>query len=62
MTSSGTTDNLETDRTKRVKDAKNEAQKEIEDYRKQKEDEFKQYEQKVRTLAAGLTNSVPQRR
>ncbi|MCJ1411545.1 hypothetical protein MMC19_005635 [Ptychographa xylographoides] len=31
-------------RTKRVKDAKNEAQKEIEEYRKQKEEEFKKYE------------------
>ncbi|KAI9718504.1 MAG: hypothetical protein M1828_006687 [Chrysothrix sp. TS-e1954] len=31
-------------RTKRVKDAKNEAQSEIEEYRKQKEDEFKKYE------------------
>ncbi|KAB8754780.1 hypothetical protein FH972_026568 [Carpinus fangiana] len=37
------------DRTKRVKDAKTEAQKEIEDYRKQKEDEFQKYEQEVRT-------------
>ncbi|KAK2756074.1 hypothetical protein FQN54_005481 [Arachnomyces sp. PD_36] len=32
------------DRTKRVKDAKTEAQKEIEDYRKQKEEEFKKFE------------------
>ena len=36
------------DRSKRVKDAKNEAQKEIEDYRKSKEDEFKKFEQTVR--------------
>lgn len=36
------------DRTKRVKDAKSEAQKEIEDYRKQKDEEFKSFEQKVR--------------
>jgi len=35
------------DRTKRVKDAKSEAQKEIEEYRKQKEDEFKSYENDV---------------
>ena len=35
------------DRSKRVKDAKNEAQKEIEDYRKQKDDEFKEFEKKV---------------
>ncbi|TKA41610.1 hypothetical protein B0A54_06498 [Friedmanniomyces endolithicus] len=32
------------DRTKRVKDARSEAQKEIEDYRKQKEDEFQSFE------------------
>ena len=30
-----------------MKDAKSEAQKEIEDYRKQKEDEFQAYEKKV---------------
>ncbi|MCJ1466532.1 hypothetical protein MMC07_005152 [Pseudocyphellaria aurata] len=35
---------LGTDRTKRVKDARNEAQKEIEEYRKQKDDEFKRFE------------------
>ena len=35
------------DRTKRVKDARSEAQKEIEEYRSKKEEEFKQYEQKV---------------
>ena len=38
------------DRSKRVKDAKTEAQKEIEDYRKQKDDEFKEFEKKVRTI------------
>jgi len=38
---------MTTDRTKRVKDAKSEAQKEIEEYRKQKEDEFKAYENDV---------------
>ncbi|KIX94797.1 uncharacterized protein Z520_09487 [Fonsecaea multimorphosa CBS 102226] len=32
------------DRTKRVKDAKSEAQKEIEEYRKKKEEEFKKFE------------------
>ncbi|OQV05928.1 hypothetical protein CLAIMM_10581 isoform 2 [Cladophialophora immunda] len=32
------------DRTKRVKDAKTEAQKEIEEYRKKKEEEFKKFE------------------
>lgn len=35
------------DRTKRVKDAKAEAQKEIEEYRQQKEEEFKKYESEV---------------
>ena len=35
------------DRTKRVKDARSEAQQEIADYRKQKEDEFKAYEKEV---------------
>lgn len=37
-----------TDRTKRVKDARSEAQKEIEDYRKQKDEEFKKFEKEVR--------------
>ncbi|KAI9798631.1 MAG: hypothetical protein M1825_005055 [Sarcosagium campestre] len=32
------------DRTKRVKDARSEAQKEIEDYRKEKDEEFKKFE------------------
>jgi len=36
------------DRTKRVKDARNEAQKEIEDYRKEKENEFQKFEKEVR--------------
>ncbi|KAL3469443.1 H+-ATPase G subunit-domain-containing protein [Aspergillus californicus] len=31
-------------RTKRIRDAKSEAQKEIEEYRKQKEEEFKKFE------------------
>jgi hypothetical protein len=31
-----------------VKDAKNEAQKEIEEYRKKKDEEYKEYESKVR--------------
>jgi V-type H+-transporting ATPase subunit G len=35
------------DRTKRVKDAKAEAQKEIEEYRRQKEEEFKKFEAEV---------------
>ncbi|KAK4555975.1 hypothetical protein LTR86_007195 [Recurvomyces mirabilis] len=36
--------NLGIDRTKRVKDARSEAQKEIEDYRKQKDEEFQSFE------------------
>lgn len=38
------------DRTKRVKDARNEAQKEIEDYRKEKEDEYQKFEKEVRDI------------
>ena len=38
---------MTTDRTKRVKDARSEAQKEIEEYRKQKEEEFKKFESEV---------------
>jgi V-type H+-transporting ATPase subunit G len=36
------------DRTKRVKDARSEAQKEIEDYRKEKESEYQKFEKEVR--------------
>lgn len=39
----------QTDRTKRVKDAKAEAQKEIEEYRKKKEEEYKKFESEVRS-------------
>ncbi|KAL8987875.1 MAG: hypothetical protein Q9177_002970 [Variospora cf. flavescens] len=35
---------VQKDRSKRVKDARQEAQREIEDYRKQKEEEFKKFE------------------
>ena len=35
------------DRTKRVKDARSEAQKEIDEYKEQKEDEFKEFETEV---------------
>ncbi|KAJ4292744.1 hypothetical protein N0V90_009407 [Kalmusia sp. IMI 367209] len=35
---------VQQDRTKRVKDARSEAQKEIEDYRKEKEAEFQKFE------------------
>ena len=36
------------DRTKRVKEARDEAKKEIEAYRKQKDEEFKKFEAEVR--------------
>lgn len=36
-----------TDRTKRIKEAKAEAQKEIEEYRGQKEEEYKKFEAEV---------------
>lgn len=36
------------DRTKRVKEARDEAKKEIDDYKKQKDDEFKKFESEVR--------------
>ncbi len=45
------------DRSKRVKDAKNEAQKEIEEYRKQKDDEFKEFEKKVFSHAPLATHA-----
>ncbi|KAJ5580186.1 uncharacterized protein N7459_006171 [Penicillium hispanicum] len=35
---------VQQDRTKRIRDAKSEAQKEIEEYRKQKEEEFQKFE------------------
>ena len=38
------------DRTKRVKDARNEAQKEIEEYRKEKENEYQKFEKEVRIV------------
>jgi len=41
------------DRTQKVKDARSEAQKEIEEYKKQKENEFKEFESKV-GLSASL--------
>jgi V-type H+-transporting ATPase subunit G len=40
------------DRTKRVKEARDEAKKEIEEYRKTKEEEFKKFEAEVRFLAS----------
>jgi hypothetical protein len=41
------------DRTKRVKDARNEAQKEIEDYKKEKDAEYQKFEKEVRISAHG---------
>ena len=41
----------DSDRTKRVKDAKNEAQKEIEEYRKKKEEEYKKFESEVSPIS-----------
>ena len=41
------------DRTKRVKDARSEAQKEIEEYRSEKDEEFKAYEKEVRCSTPG---------
>lgn len=35
------------DRTKRVKDARNEAQKEIDDYKKEKDSEYQKFEKEV---------------
>jgi hypothetical protein len=46
-----------TDRTKRIKDARTEAQKEIEEYRKQKEEEFKKFEAEVGSMSS--TNLFP---
>lgn len=37
------------DRTKKVKEARDEAKKEIDDYRKDKDNEFKKFESEVRT-------------
>lgn len=41
------------DRTKRVKDARSEAQKEIDEYKSSKDKEFKQFEDKVGLLHPG---------
>lgn len=38
---------IKADRTKRVKEARTEAQREIDEYRKQKEEEFKKFEAEV---------------
>ena len=39
-----------TDRVQRLKDARSEAQKEIDEYRKSKEDEFNAFQSSVRTI------------
>lgn len=46
---------IQTDRTKRVKEARDEAKKEIDAYRKQKDDEFKKFEAEVCYLISGTT-------
>jgi V-type H+-transporting ATPase subunit G len=43
------------DRTKRVKDARNEAQKEIDEYKKEKDNEYQEFESKVRIRDAEWT-------
>lgn len=42
---------IRTDRTKRVKEARDESKKEIEVYKKSKDDEFKKFESEVRQVA-----------
>ena len=46
-----------TDRTKRVKEARDEAKKEVDAYKKEKDDEFKKYEAEVcsRSALSGIT-------
>jgi len=46
------------DRTKRVKDARSEAQKEIEGYRKQKEEEFKKFEAEVSHISSSIFSKI----
>lgn len=43
------------DRTKRVKEARDEAKKEIDAYKKSKDDEFKKFESEVRLVAFFLS-------
>ena len=44
------------DRVQRLKDARSEAQKEIDEYRKSKEDEFNAFQSSVRVSAAHPTS------
>jgi len=47
------------DRTKRVKDARNEAQKEIDDYKKEKDNEYQKFESEVRmNMVAGRSGKA----
>ena len=43
-----------TDRVQRLKDARSEAQKEIDEYRKSKEDEFNAFQSSVRIIDTGI--------
>lgn len=49
---------MKTDRTKRVKEARAEAQKEIDEYRNQKEEEFKSFEKEVRSSGEALSRAA----
>lgn len=44
------TDEHHADRVQRLKDARSEASKEVNEYRKQKEEDFKTFESKVRNM------------
>jgi hypothetical protein len=49
------------DRTKRVKEARDEAKKEIDAYRKQKDEEFKKFEAEVcHPMISDDANDIPQ--
>ena len=45
---------VQIDRTKRIRDAKAEAQKEIDEYRQQKEEEFRKFEAEVSNAAGSV--------
>lgn len=49
-----------TDRTKRVREARDEAKKEIDDYRKTKEEEFKKFESEVNETTTIIINRQQQ--
>jgi hypothetical protein len=50
---------MDIDRTKRIKEARDEAKKEIDTYRKTKEAEFKKFEAEVRLIVQPLVAPVP---